>query len=126
VTYQGKVWNYLPFPMPPGGKKMGEDNQSVKITLPNVGSGQYGYLPIRDWVQEGTLSNAYFVITTLVDDSPWSEQTYTVAEREFKDGENQGGQITISLRLPDDGFAMILGRTYNEDIIGSGLRYAPT
>jgi hypothetical protein len=112
--------------MPPGAKKMGEDNQSVKITLPNVGSGDFGYLPIRDWAQDGTLSNAYFVITILVDDLPWSEQTYTVTEREFRDDGNQSGQIVISLRQPDDAFATILTRTYNEDIIGTGLRYSPT
>lgn len=94
--------------------------------MPNAGSGQYGYLPIRDWAQEGVLNNAYFVITTLIDDQPWTEQTYTVAEREFKDDGNQSGQIAISLRQPDDAFATILTQSYSEDIVGTGMRYSPT
>jgi hypothetical protein len=126
LSYRGRTWQYVPFPIPPSQRKMGEDAQSLRITLPNVGSSQHGYLPIRDWAQDGTLDGAYFILTFLVADSPQMEQTFTIAEKEFRDdGENGAGQLILYLRQPDDAMAMILTDSYTEDLIGPGLQYRP-
>jgi hypothetical protein len=122
LNYQGKSWNYLPFNYLPFGGKIGDDNRTISIELPNVGSSQHGYLPVRDWVQNGQLAGAYVTATMFDPNSSLrAEQVYRVAERSLSDTAESGSTISIKLRKAEDRFARIMTQTYNNQNIGEGV-----
>jgi hypothetical protein len=125
LTYKGKQWNYLAFPMPPLTQKMGEDAQSLTVLLPNVKSGEHGYLPIRDWCQDGSLLNAFVTFYIFLGSGIINQHVFVVAERIFDDSDlNESAQIQIRLRQPDDRYCRILTQSYNNSILGESARYS--
>jgi hypothetical protein len=126
LTYKGRLWNYAPFTIPPLARKFGEDAQTITFNLPNIGSSQHGYIPLRDWVQDGTLSRAriIFWIFTSGLNNPMEHQ-FVVAERIFDETNPSGkGMIQLRLRPPDDRDAIVLTPTITNAIIGETTSFA--
>jgi hypothetical protein len=126
LVYKGQIWNYAPFPIPPLTQKLGEDASTITFNLPNIGSSQHGYLPIRDWVQDGSLSRAR--ITFLIFTSGFTnpiEHSFVVAERIFDDTNPSGqGQIQLRLRPPDDRNAIVLTPSITNAELGEIAKFA--
>jgi hypothetical protein len=125
LIYKTKSWNYAGFVTPPFNKKIGEDAQSIQLTLPNIGSSQHGYLPVRDWVQNGSFSNAYIIFYLFVDDISISKHVFIVAERSFDDSSvDQESIIKINLRQPDDRTALLLTQKFDHKRFGELPQYS--
>lgn len=120
----GKQWNYTGFLVPPFSKKIGEDAQSIQMLLPNMGSSKHGYLPIRDWCQNGMLSNAYVIFYLFVDNLSITKHVFIVAERYFDDSTIESeSSIKINLRQPDDRSALILTQKFDHKRFGELPQY---
>lgn len=122
LTYRGKLWNYIDFPIPPLAKKIGEDAQSVILSLPNISSGQHGYLPIRDWIESGTMFGAYLTVYVFNAAEIVSEHVFVVQEQEFDESGGQEDQIKLTLRQPDDRSAQVMTRTLSQNELGETVR----
>lgn len=116
LTYLNKQWNYLGFDLPVFSKKIGEDAQTIQMVLPNVGASQYGFLPIRDWCQNGFLSGAYVSFYLFIDADLVTRHVFVVAERIFE--ENNGSTIKINLRQPDGRGALVLNQKFTHAKFG--------
>jgi hypothetical protein len=116
LNYLNKQWNYLGFDFPSLSKKIGEDAQTIQMVLPNIGSSQHGFLPIRDWCQNGILAGAYVTFYLFVDNLLTTRHVFIVAERIFE--ESQGSSIKINLRQPDARGATILTQKFTHAKFG--------
>jgi hypothetical protein len=123
LLWKGQNWNYAPFPIPPLARKVGEDSQSITYTIPNISSSQHGNLPIRDWVQDGSLSRARVTFYVFTSESTTPMQhNFVVAERIFDENESRG-QIQIKLRNPKDRNAIALTKTFTNAELGELANY---
>jgi len=125
IVYYNKNWNYAGFAVPPFTKKIGEDAQSIQIVLPNIGSSEHGYLPIRDWCQNGLFANAYVIFYLFIDDLSVAKHVFVVAERSFDDSSPESeATIKINLRQPDDRSAIVLTKKFTVKQFGELPQYA--
>ena len=119
LVYKDKNWNYMPFPIPPFSRKMGEDAQTVQLTIPNLGAREHGYLPIRDWIQNGQISGAFLDFLIFNGSNLIVPHTFVVAEQSIESSRgNSTNEIKLNLRQPDDRRAVILTATYNNGNLG--------
>jgi hypothetical protein len=125
LTYQGKLWNYAPFPIPSIARKVGEDTQSISYNVPNISSSQHGAIPLRKMLQDGSLSRARVTFWIFTSESTKPLQLNTViAERIFDDSQYRG-QIQIRLRNPADRNARTLTAVASNDVLGEFTSYSP-
>ena len=122
LVWRNKTWNYVDFPIPPLAKKIGEDAQSVILTLPNISSGEHGYLPIRDWIESGNTFGAYLSIYIFNVSEIVTEHVFVVQEQEFDEDNGQEAQIKLTLRQPDDRWAQIMTRSLSHNEVGETVR----
>jgi hypothetical protein len=121
LVWRGNSYNYLDFPTPPLAKKIGEDAQSVILTLPNISVGQHGYLPIRDWIESGAIAGALFICYVFNDTGFITEHVFCVQEQEF-DETVASAQIKLTLRQPDDKTVQVMTGVFSSRQIGEAVR----
>jgi hypothetical protein len=119
LSFRGKKYQYLPFPIPPLKREIGENASTISLELPNIGSSEFGYLPIRDWAQEKYIENALIRFEIFDGSNIITRHNFCVAERILK-----GNTIELRLRQPDDGFVRIMTGVYSYKDVGETPNYS--
>jgi hypothetical protein len=119
LLFNGHAHKYLNFPIPPLKRSIGEDAGTISLTLPNVGSAEFGYLPLREWAQQDFIENALLQFWIFIGDNILATYSFSVAERVFSQR-----VIELRLRQPDDGFARALTAVYDYNLIGETPNYS--
>jgi hypothetical protein len=119
LIFRGQSYRYLPFPLPPLKRSIGEDATTISLDLPNVGSSEFGYVPLRDWAQQDLIENALIKFEVSDGGNIMQRHSFCVAERIFNEA-----KIELRLRQPDDGFVRVMTKVYDWRLIGETPNYS--
>jgi hypothetical protein len=117
LVYRGKSYQYIPIGTPTIQKRLGADNSSIRLLLPNVGTDKTGAIALREIAQNGQLADARVLVTIFPQPSASAfliTQRWVIKERVFAAGEQDGAWIEVSLRPPDDGQAKTMVIAYTD------------
>jgi hypothetical protein len=117
LVYRGRTYQYVPIATPTIQKRLGPDNSSIRLLLPNVGNDKTGAIALREIAQNGNLADARVLITIFPQPSASAFliiQRWVVKERVFAAGEQDGAWIEVSLRPADDAQAKTMTIAYTD------------
>lgn len=123
LTFRLNRYEYFNFTMPALARTIGEKAETVSILLPNVGASEYGYFPLREWVQDGTLDNALIVFEVFDYENTLYQHSLIIAEKVVQQ-QDRRGIVELRLRQPDDRYAAIMTAVYNYKTIGESPTYS--